>query len=365
MHIYNENYKRLLLTRSLLPGMYEDDTGMPIIRRPKINNYNLEKIRLTNFKNLKSIKNREKTIIGMFNYDEVLEATWNDPLKYVAKFYSCLGVASPDFSVFTNMNENEIKHNIFKSRWIGSIWQSAGINVIPTITWAYENTYDVCFSGLEKNSIVIVSTIGTTDNKNVFLKGYEELKKRINPELVIVLGVLYPEMVGNFLVYSLDETFTQKVKNEQLQLFETNNYVSRKKEVILMGGRGAFKNVNIGDFTFIDGGQVYHTVGFDEGIKYLVQEEGRGGQKVPDYSHAENTIYVLLSKGKVKSIGVYENHNKVKSYDLLHTHYEPTLNKKLGWHYHTDLEHKAPAHELSQSEIEFVQKILKGARKYL
>lgn len=225
----NENYKNLLLTRCLLPGMDEDTSGMPIIKKPHLHDYNLKKIRLTNFKNLKSLRYREETIINLFNFDDVLEATWNDPLKYVSKFHDCLAVASPDFSIFTNMNEFEIKHNVFRSRWTGALWQSMGINVIPTVSWAYENTYDICFSGLEEESIVIVSTIGVADNKNVFLKGFEELKARINPELIIVLGKLYPEMTGKFLSYSLSETFTQKTKYEQLQLFETNNYLSRSE----------------------------------------------------------------------------------------------------------------------------------------
>lgn len=55
---------------------------------------------------------------------------------------------------------------------------------------------------------------------------------------------------------------------------------------------------------------------------------------------------------KIKSIGIYENHIKVKTYDLLHVHYEPTWKKRLGWHYHTDLEYKALIHGLSQSDIE-------------
>lgn len=224
----DENYKNLLLTRCLLPGMEEDTKRMPIIKRPILYGYDSSKIRLTNFKNLKSLKYRKETIISLFNYDDVLEAIWKDPLKYISKFYDCLAVASPDFSVFINMNKYEIEHNVFKSRWVGAIWQSMGINVIPTVSWAYEDTYDICFSGLEKNSIVIISTLGVTENKDVFLKGFEELKKRIEPELIIVLGKLYPEMNGDFLLYSLSETFTQKTKFEQLQLFETNNYLSRK-----------------------------------------------------------------------------------------------------------------------------------------
>ena len=40
--------------------------------------------------------------------------------------------------------------------------------------------YDICFSGIEKNSIVIVST-GCMNNQKVFLKGFNEMKKRIEP----------------------------------------------------------------------------------------------------------------------------------------------------------------------------------------
>ncbi len=132
-----------------------------------------------------------------------------------------------------------------------------------------------------------------------------------------------------------------------------------------MGGRGAFLNINTGDFTFKTGGQIYHTVGEVDGVKFLVQEDGKSGRKVPDYSHSADTKYALIAKGEVKSIAVYKGHQLVKSYDLQHAHYEPTLGKKLGWHYHTDIYHKTPAHELSETDILFVNKVLKEAKKYL
>lgn len=132
-----------------------------------------------------------------------------------------------------------------------------------------------------------------------------------------------------------------------------------------MGGRGAFIDVNTNNFSFVENGQIYHTIGFDGEIKYLIQENGKGGKKIPDYSHSLNGIYALLVDGKIKSVGIYENHKKTKSIDLSHSHYEPILGKVLHWHYHTDLYHKEPAHELSLEDEKLIKKILEGVKKYL
>ena len=133
-----------------------------------------------------------------------------------------------------------------------------------------------------------------------------------------------------------------------------------------MGSRGAFVNINKGDYRFVSGGQIYNAIGFDESsnVKYLVQSSG--SIKVPDYSHTANRIYAIFdNKGNIKSIGISENHIKVKSIDLGHTHYEPTLGKTLTVHYHTDLYHRDPAKELSKSDWELVNSIIKIGKKYI
>lgn len=136
------------------------------------------------------------------------------------------------------------------------------------------------------------------------------------------------------------------------------------KEILKTGSRGAFVNIDLNDF-FKENGQIYHSVGFEDGIKYLIQEDHKGGKKIPDYSHTDNRIYVLIEKGEVKSIGIYENHIKVKSIDLKHTHTNKTTGEKLKRHYHTDLHHQGNAYPLGKDELELVNKILKGAKKYL
>lgn len=136
--------------------------------------------------------------------------------------------------------------------------------------------------------------------------------------------------------------------------------------MMFMGSRGAFLNINSGDFRFICGGQIYNTIGFDKtnNVKYLIQTSG--SIKAPDYSHSPNRIYAIFdNKGKIKTIGVYANHIKIKSIDLGHTHYEPTLGKTLFAHCHTDLYHREPAKELDKSDWELVNSIIKNGKKYI
>ena len=53
-----------------------------------------------------------------------------------------------------------------------------------------------------------------------------------------------------------------------------------------MGSRGAFVDVEMGNFTFKDNGQVYYSIGSlssDKNVKILVQE--KGAVKAPEFSH--------------------------------------------------------------------------------
>lgn len=77
--------------------------------------------------------------------------------------------------------------------------------VIPTVNWGLDNTFDFCFNGIEKGSIVAVSTYMVSahgnyeDQKEFFMKGYNEMLRRIEPELIICYHKPFPEMDGNIL----------------------------------------------------------------------------------------------------------------------------------------------------------------------
>lgn len=132
---------------------------------------------------------------------------WNQPLKRIPLFQTCAAVATPDFSAYTSMNPNEIRHNVYKARWLGRTWQNYGCIVLPTVGWADAQTYDVCFSGIEQGSPVVISTLGCTRNTESFLTGFNEMKKRLMPSIIIVYGCMIKGMSGKFIHFNYQDSF--------------------------------------------------------------------------------------------------------------------------------------------------------------
>ena len=57
-----------------------------------------------------------------------------------------------------------------------------GINVIPTICWSDQKSFEWCFDGEPTQSVVAVSSVGTQNNKEkkqCFLDGYHEMVERL------------------------------------------------------------------------------------------------------------------------------------------------------------------------------------------
>ena len=89
--------------------------------------------------------------------------------------------------------------NVFRSRWVAAYWQSKGLIVIPCVSWSDALSYDYCFDGIEKESIVSVGMIGCKRNKKAFLRGYNKMLEVIDPKAIIVFGTPFGEMKGNII----------------------------------------------------------------------------------------------------------------------------------------------------------------------
>lgn len=118
---------------------------------------------------------------------------------------------SPDFSMYVEMAPVLQLYNMFRNRWCGAYFASKGIRVVPTVSWGNENTFEFCFDGIEKGSTVAVSTYMVSehdnrqDQKEFFLKGYNEMLRKIEPEKIICYNTPFPEMQGDivFVDYEL------------------------------------------------------------------------------------------------------------------------------------------------------------------
>lgn len=129
--------------------------------------------------------------VHMFVDDYQFERIWNQPKRYVKilKRFQC--VFTPDFSLYMDMPMAMKVWNTYRSRMIGQFFQKQGIKVIPTVSWAEPGTYDFCFDGIEKGSIVAVSTTGCIRDdsaRNTWIDGMEEMIDRINPSKILAYG---------------------------------------------------------------------------------------------------------------------------------------------------------------------------------
>ncbi|MBQ6004326.1 MAG: DUF4417 domain-containing protein [Clostridia bacterium] len=223
-------YEKYKVVRPILGECKYDSFDMPVIRKTSMDVLDWDKLKVINYQNACVKTSSKNTLVLMFNYDKRLLALWNNPLKRIGLFQAFAAIGTPDFSIYPSMNTNEIRHNIFMSRWLGVTWQNYNCLTLPTVGWALPDTYDICFSGLEYGSIVIISTIGCQNRKREFLNGFAEMKARINPPLIIVFGDMIEGMTGTFVNYRYADSFRRKAKHEQM-FFDGISKIFTVKEV--------------------------------------------------------------------------------------------------------------------------------------
>lgn len=174
-------YNLEIFDKDLVNGKYQ----IPII-----NNDNYVPKDLIGF-NYANTNNNYNSGIHFYLDDYQFERVWNNPERYIGLFskYEC--ILSPDFSLYLDMPLAMKIWNIYRSRLLGQFYQSYGIKVIPTISWAEPETYDFCFDGIPKRSIVSISTVGVIRNKDalrLWKDGVTEMIKRIEPSAILIYG---------------------------------------------------------------------------------------------------------------------------------------------------------------------------------
>lgn len=123
-----------------------------------------------------------------------------------------------------------------------------------------------------------------------------------------------------------------------------------------MGSRGAFVDVDMNNFMFVENGQLYYSIGSlnsNSNVKVLIQKDG--SVKAPEFSHTANRIYAIVQNGALKHLAYYDSHNQHICIDFLHAH------KGVMPHVHINLEHSknAPGLSPTKEQLELAKKIKK------
>lgn len=129
--------------------------------------------------------------VHFFLDDYRFETAWSRPdkaLQYLSDFITLL---TPDFSLYTDWPAAIQLWNVYRSRWCGAYWSRLGYHVIPTVSWADRQSYDFCFAGIARRSVVAVSPIGVqVSEQNSFARGFREMVERLAPSHVLCYGKL-------------------------------------------------------------------------------------------------------------------------------------------------------------------------------
>lgn len=182
----------------LLRNQYEMDEKYEI---PKIKKdfIKREEIFLMSCDHINNKKCNQDKTIHFFVEDDKLEKFYNNCDNYTEKLAKYKALLTPDFSLYPSMPLSLQEFNIFKSRWCGAFWQENNLKVFPTITWGDKRSFSFCFEGVERHSIVAVSTFSLKKEKREFLLGYDAMLERIDPLYIICYGEPFEEMRGDVL----------------------------------------------------------------------------------------------------------------------------------------------------------------------
>ena len=159
--------------------------------------------------------------------DYRFERCWRKPDSQIEELKKYDGVLSPDFSMYTNYPQAMQIWQVYRNRWCACYWQSLGIKVIPTISWSDEESFKYCFLGVQKGATVAIGTVGVLNDeyaKILFMQGFKEMLKQLEPKEILIYGNKLSELEGY----------------ENIRWFDPymNKFIKVKGEKT-MGGRGS------------------------------------------------------------------------------------------------------------------------------
>ncbi len=125
-------------------------------------------------------------------FDGVRSSVWLFPWRALEIIRHFDGIITPDFSMCQDFPEPLKLFAVYRMRafgyWVGSI----GVQVINNVRWGTQETWDYCFAGVPKHTVVAVGSVASglkrLENRQLFDDGLEVMVKALKPAVIIVYG---------------------------------------------------------------------------------------------------------------------------------------------------------------------------------
>lgn len=182
--------------------------GIPIVKKQTIPTDDIMLVACSDTRANDNAVNKNKGV-HFFVDDYRFLGIYNNPDRSLERYSQYAFLLTPDFSTYADMDLWRQLESVAKNRWVGAYWQSKDRIVIPTISWGDARSFEFCFDGVEQRSTVAVGMIGCKHSRIGFMRGYNEMLERLQPEKIIVFGSPFPEMKGN--IVSIDYQSSRKV----------------------------------------------------------------------------------------------------------------------------------------------------------
>ena len=117
---------------------------------------------------------------------------WHDSEQTLKVLRHFAGAITPDFSTYQDFPEPVKIYATYRMRLMGYWLGKNDIAVINNVRWGTPETFDYCFEGIPKNSIVAIGTVGGSPRKLIDRERVEtglfKMVDELKPHTIIVYG---------------------------------------------------------------------------------------------------------------------------------------------------------------------------------
>lgn len=130
--------------------------------------------------------------IDDYKFDGTRAGIWAQPHRSLEILSHFKGIVTPDFSEYQDFPYPIKLYNTYRMRVFGYWCGHNGLEVINNVRWGTEESFEYCFDGIEKDSIVAIGTVGGSPRRLLdrprFECGLSELITHLEPKTILTYG---------------------------------------------------------------------------------------------------------------------------------------------------------------------------------